>query len=79
MENQQRKQYQLRAIPTTFETREDDEGPIIEQDVERVSHEHTPDDLKEIGRDIERRVLTRAVKAHLEHRVILDGLRTIVF
>ena len=62
-----------------YATADLDEGPIIEQDVERVSHEHTPDDLKEIGRDIERRVLTRAVKAHLEHRVILDGLRTIVF
>ena len=62
-----------------YATADLDEGPIIEQDVERVSHEHTPDDLKEIGRDIERRVLTRAVKAHLEHRVILDGLRTSVF
>ena len=62
-----------------YATADLDEGPIIEQDVERVSHEHSPNDLKEIGRDIERRVLTRAVKAHLEHRVILDGLRTIVF
>ena len=62
-----------------YATADLDEGPIIEQDVERVSHEHAPEDLKEIGRDIERRVLTRAVKAHLEHRVILDGLRTIVF
>ena len=62
-----------------YATADLDEGPIIEQDVERVSHEHSPNDLKEIGRDIERRVLTRAVKAHLEHRVILSGLRTIVF
>ena len=62
-----------------YATADLDEGPIIEQDVERVSHEHSPDDLKEIGRDIERRVLTRAVKAHLDHRVILSGLRTIIF
>ncbi|MEM9290162.1 MAG: formyltetrahydrofolate deformylase [Acidobacteriota bacterium] len=56
-----------------------DEGPIIEQDVERVSHEHSPRQLSRIGRDIERRVLSRAVKAHLEHRVLLDGARTVVF
>ena len=62
-----------------YATADLDEGPIIEQDVERVSHEHSPADLREIGRDIERRVLTRAVKAHLEHRVITAGLRTIVF
>ncbi|MBE6368053.1 MAG: formyltetrahydrofolate deformylase [Lentisphaerae bacterium] len=62
-----------------YATTDLDEGPIIEQDVERVSHEHNPEDLKEIGRDIERRVLTRAVKAHLEHRVIAAGKRTIVF
>ena len=62
-----------------YATADLDEGPIIEQDVERVSHEQSPADLREIGRDIERRVLTRAVKAHLEHRVITAGLRTIVF
>ncbi len=56
-----------------------DEGPIIEQDVERITHESDPDDLKRIGKEIERRVLTRAVKAHLEHRVIVNGRRTIVF
>lgn len=56
-----------------------DEGPIIEQDVERITHELSPDDLKGIGRDIERRVLTRAVRAHLENRVIVAGRRTIVF
>ena len=56
-----------------------DEGPIIEQDVERISHESTPTDLKSRGRDIERRVLTRAVRAHLEHRIIISGSRTIVF
>ncbi len=62
-----------------YATADLDEGPIIEQDVERVSHEHAPDDLRQIGKDIERRVLTRAVKAHLEYRVIASGLRTIVF
>jgi len=62
-----------------YATAELDEGPIIEQDVERISHEHSPDDLRAIGRDIERRVLTRAVRAHLEHRVLISGRRTIVF
>ena len=56
-----------------------DEGPIIEQDVERVTHEHSPTELSRMGRDIERVVLARAVKAHLEHRVIISGRRTIVF
>lgn len=56
-----------------------DEGPIIEQEVHRVSHEHTPDDLTAIGRDIESVVLARAVKFHLEHRVLLNGNRTVVF
>ena len=56
-----------------------DEGPIIEQDVERITHELSPDDLKGIGKDIERRVLTRAVRAHLDDRVIVAGRRTIVF
>jgi len=52
---------------------------IIEQDVERVSHEDSPKELQRIGRDIERIVLARAVKAHLEHRVIVAGRRAIVF
>jgi formyltetrahydrofolate deformylase len=56
-----------------------DEGPIIEQDVERISHHDTPEDLVTKGRDIERRVLARAVKYHLEHRVILNGSKTVVF
>lgn len=55
-----------------------DEGPIIEQDVERVSHEDTPETLRQLGKDIERRVLTRAVKAHLNHCVIVSGKRAIV-
>ncbi len=56
-----------------------DEGPIIEQDVERISHRDTPDDLIRKGRDIERRVLARAVRMHLEDRVILNGHKTVVF
>ena len=62
-----------------YATADLDEGPIIEQDVERINHENTPDELKNIGKDIERRVLTRAVTAHLEHRIITAGRRTIVF
>ena len=62
-----------------YATPELDEGPIIEQDVERINHESLPEDLRNRGRDIERRVLTRAVRAHLEHRVIISGHRTIVF
>lgn len=56
-----------------------DEGPIIEQDVERISHRDTPDDLVRRGRDIERRVLARAVRHHLEDRVVLNGRKTVVF
>ncbi|ATY33501.1 formyltetrahydrofolate deformylase [Sphingomonas psychrotolerans] len=56
-----------------------DEGPIIAQDVEAVSHADTPDDLVRKGRDIERRVLAAAVRDHLEHRVLLNGARTVVF
>ena len=56
-----------------------DEGPIIEQDVERITHADTPDDLVRKGRDIERRVLAKAVLAHLEDRVIPNGKKTVVF
>jgi formyltetrahydrofolate deformylase len=56
-----------------------DEGPIIEQDVERISHRDLPPDLVRKGRDIERRVLARALRYHLEDRVILNGSKTIVF
>jgi formyltetrahydrofolate deformylase len=56
-----------------------DEGPIIDQDVERISHRDTPDDLVRKGRDIERRVLARAMRQHLEDRVILNGRKTVVF
>jgi formyltetrahydrofolate deformylase len=56
-----------------------DEGPIIDQDVERISHRDTPDDLVRKGRDIERRVLARALRYHLDDRVILNGRKTVVF
>ncbi len=56
-----------------------DEGPIIEQDVERVDHSYTPETLTATGADVERRALARAVGWHAEHRVLLDGHRTIVF
>jgi formyltetrahydrofolate deformylase len=56
-----------------------DEGPIIEQTVERVDHTHEVDDLVAVGRDVEAITLARAVKYHVEHRVFLNGLRTVVF
>lgn len=56
-----------------------DEGPIIEQDVERISHHDTPEDLVRKGRDIERRVLARAIAWHLDGRVIANGTKTVVF
>ncbi|HYH22921.1 MAG TPA: formyltetrahydrofolate deformylase [Azospirillum sp.] len=56
-----------------------DEGPIIEQDVERISHHDSAKDLVRKGRDIERRVLARAIAWHLEDRVILNGHKTVVF
>ncbi len=55
-----------------------DEGPIIHQDVESISHADTPDDLVRKGRDIERRVLANAVRHHLESRVFLNGSRTVI-
>jgi len=62
-----------------FVTADLDEGPIIEQDVERVEHHQTANDLAQIGSDIERLVLARAVKLFAEDRVLLDGHRTVVF
>jgi formyltetrahydrofolate deformylase len=56
-----------------------DAGPIIEQDVARVSHRHSPAELERIGRDIERNVLARAVKWHVDDRVIVHGNKTVVF
>ena len=62
-----------------FVTADLDEGPIIEQDVERISHRDTPAALIRKGRDIERRVLARAVRWSLEDRVLLNGRKTVVF
>ncbi len=56
-----------------------DEGPIIHQDVEAITHADSPEDLVRKGRDIERRVLAEAVRLHLEDRVLLNGNRTVVF
>jgi formyltetrahydrofolate deformylase len=62
-----------------FVTEDLDEGPIIEQDIARVSHRDSAERLVQIGRDIERTVLARAVRWQLEDRLLLDGNRTIVF
>jgi formyltetrahydrofolate deformylase len=62
-----------------YVTEQLDDGPIIEQDVQRVSHRHGLAELKQIGRDIERSVLARAVRWHLEDRVISHGNKTFVF
>jgi formyltetrahydrofolate deformylase len=55
-----------------------DEGPIIEQAVERVGHEHTPERFVEIGRDLEAIVLARAVRWHAERRILIDGQRSVI-
>jgi len=62
-----------------YVTDELDAGPIIEQDVGRVSHRDDVEDLKSLGRDLERRVLARAVRWHCEDRVIVHGNKTVVF
>jgi formyltetrahydrofolate deformylase len=56
-----------------------DEGPIIEQDVERISHQDSPENLTRKGKDIEQRVLARAISWHLAGRVIVNGQKTVVF
>jgi len=56
-----------------------DEGPIIDQSVERVTHAQGPEDYVAVGRDIESRALARAVKWHCEHRILLNGRKTVVF
>ena len=56
-----------------------DEGPIIEQETERVTHNMSPRDLVVAGRDIERRVLARAIKVHIEHRALINNNKTVVF
>ena len=62
-----------------YVTPELDEGPIIEQDVARVDHAHSPEDFTAVGRDVESVVLARAVRWHVEHRVLLNGRKTVVF
>jgi formyltetrahydrofolate deformylase len=61
-----------------YATEDLDQGPILEQDVARVDHSMGPDEMARVGRDVERLVLSRAVRAHLERRVIVEGRRTIV-
>ncbi len=77
----QAKQRGVKIIGATahYVTSELDQGPIIEQDVTRVSHRDEVDDLVRKGRDLERQVLSSAVKAHLDRRVLISGNRTIVF
>ncbi|WFT97095.1 formyltetrahydrofolate deformylase [Bradyrhizobium barranii] len=77
-------QAQLRGVKLIgatahYVTADLDEGPIIEQDVLRVDHSLTPEELSGVGRDVEAAVLTRAVKFHAENRVLLNGDRTVVF
>ncbi len=62
-----------------YVTQDLDEGPIIEQAVERVGHNLSVDDYIAVGRDVEALVLARAVKWHAEHRVLLNGVRAVVF
>jgi len=62
-----------------YVTAELDQGPIIEQDVVRVSHRLSVEELKQLGNEVERKVLSRAVRWHVENRVIVDGNKTIVF
>jgi formyltetrahydrofolate deformylase len=62
-----------------YVTEDLDEGPIIEQDIERVDHAMTVHDLTQVGSDVESLVLSRAVRSHVEHRILLNGKRTVVF
>jgi formyltetrahydrofolate deformylase len=77
----QAKERGVKVIGATahYVTSELDQGPIIEQDVCRVSHRDDVEDLVKKGRELERQVLTRAVRSHLERRVLISGTRTIVF
>ena len=62
-----------------YVTQDLDDGPIIEQNVTRVTHRDTVADLKRKGRDMERQVLTHAVRLHVENRILISGNKTIVF
>jgi formyltetrahydrofolate deformylase len=74
-----RRGVKLIGATTHYVTAELDEGPIIEQDIERVSHHDTPDDMIRIGRDIERRVLARTLRLYLDDRILLNSSKTVVF
>jgi formyltetrahydrofolate deformylase len=69
----------LTGATAHYVTADLDEGPIIEQDIRRVTHSATADDMVEIGRETEASVLSRAIRWHAEHRVFLNQHRTIVF
>ena len=69
----------IAAVMSNYVTEELDAGPIIEQEVHRVSHCHTPSDLVRFGRDVEKAVLARGVRWHLEDRVLMHGNKTLVF
>ncbi|WP_238123056.1 MULTISPECIES: formyltetrahydrofolate deformylase [unclassified Xanthobacter] len=69
----------LMGATAHYVTSDLDEGPIIEQDVERISHQDSAEDMVRKGRDIERRVLARALAWHVQDRVLLNGSRTVVF
>lgn len=62
-----------------YVTHDLDEGPIIEQDIERVDHAMSAQDLTQVGSDVESLVLSRAVRSHVEHRILVNGSRTVVF
>jgi formyltetrahydrofolate deformylase len=74
-----RRGVKLIGATTHFVTAELDEGPIIEQDIERVTHHDTAEDMIRIGRDIERRVLARTLRHYLDDRILLNGSKTVVF
>jgi formyltetrahydrofolate deformylase len=67
------------GVTAHYVTADLDEGPIIDQDVVRVSHRDDVEDLRRKGRDLEMIVLARALRAHLEHRILIHGNRTVVF
>ncbi len=73
--------YGVKIIGATahYVTGDLDEGPIIEQETTRVNHAHTPEQMIDQGKDLENLVLTRAVRYHLEHRIIVNGRKTVVF
>ena len=62
-----------------YVTKELDEGPILYQDIVKINHKHSINDMVQLGREIERNVLFKAVKAHLDHKVIVYNNKTIVF